>query len=175
VPELQAAVEASGITRGWIETTNHKLKLIQDKKEDEEMENEEATDFIQKIYTRVTPTMEKILSGDGDDKLHMEILEANNAIASWQQSHHDKEDMVDLIDIKRIKNIVVKAYFQAAKFEKDRTNARAKEQFLSRVQELAELVEASSSPSTWILKPLPEAPKPPPSGGNGTGPTGTAV
>jgi hypothetical protein len=50
---------------------------------------------------------------------------------------------------------------------------RTKEQFLSRVQELAELVEASSYPSTWILKPLPEAPKPPPSGGNGTGPTGT--
>ena len=84
MPELQAAVEASGITRGWIETTNQQLKLIQDKKEDEEMENEEATDFIQKIYTRVTPTMEKILSGDDDDKLHMEILEANNAIVSWQ-------------------------------------------------------------------------------------------
>ena len=70
---------------------------------------------------------------------------------------------------------MVKAYFQAAKFEKDRANARAKEQFLSSVQELAELVEASSSPSTWILKPLPDAPKPPPSGGNGTGPRGTAV
>jgi hypothetical protein len=41
------------------------------------------------------------------------------------------------------------------------------------VQELAELVEASSYPSTWILKPLPKALKPPPSGGNGTGPTGT--
>ena len=81
--------------------------------------------------------------------------------------------MVDLIDIKRIEDIVVKAHFQAAKFEKDPTNARAKEQFLSRVQELAELVEASSYPSTWILKPLPEAPKPLPSGGNGTGPTGT--
>jgi hypothetical protein len=172
VPELQAAVEASGITRGWIEATNHELKLIQNEKEDEEMEDEEATAFIQEVYTRVTPTMEKILSGDDDDKLHMEILEANNAIASWQQSHPDKEDMVDLIDIKRIEDIVVKAHFQAAKFEKDPTNARAKEQFLIRVQELAELVEASSYPSTWILKPLPEAPKPPPSGGNGTGPTG---
>jgi hypothetical protein len=82
--------------------------------------------------------------------------------------------MVDLIDIKRIEDIVVKAHFQATKFEKDPTNARAKEQFLSRVQELAELVEASSYPSTWILKPLPEAPKPPQSGGNGTSLTGTA-
>jgi hypothetical protein len=172
VPELQAAVEASGITRGWIEATNHELKLIQDEKADEDMEDEEATAFIQEVYTRVTPTMEKILSGDDDDKLHMEILDANNAIASWQKSHPDKEDMVDLIDIKRIEDIVVKAHFQAAKFEKDPTNARAKEQFLSRVQELAELVEASSYPSTWILKPLPEAPKPLPSGGNGTGPTG---
>ena len=66
------------------------------------MEDEEATAFIQEVYTRVTPTMEKILSGDDDDKLHMEILEANNAIASWQQSHPDKDDMVNLIDIKRI-------------------------------------------------------------------------
>jgi hypothetical protein len=117
--------------------------------------------------------MKKILSGNNDNKLYMEILDVNNAIASWQQSHPDKEDMVDLIDIKRIEDIVVKAHFQAAKFEKDPTNARAKEQFLSRVQELAKLVEASSYPSTWILKPLPEAPKPSPSGGNGTGPTGT--
>ncbi|KFY03277.1 hypothetical protein V490_00233 [Pseudogymnoascus sp. VKM F-3557] len=172
--KLQAAVEASGITRGWIEAANYELKLIQDEKEDEEMEDEEATAFIQEVYTRVTPTMEKILSGDDDDKLHMEILEANNAIASWQQTHPVKEDMVDLIDIKRIEDIVVKAHFQAVKFEKDPANARAKEQFLNRVQELAELVEASSYPSTWILKPLYEAPKPPPSGGNNTGPAGTA-
>ncbi|MCJ1360343.1 MAG: hypothetical protein MMC33_010348 [Icmadophila ericetorum] len=173
--KLQAAVEASGITRGWIEATNHELKLIQDEKEDEYMEDEEATTFIQGVYTRVTPAMEKILSGDDDDKLYMEILEANNAISSWQQSHPDKEDMVDLIDIKRIEEIIVKAHFQAAKFEKDPTNTRAKEQFFSRAQELAELVEASSYPSTWILKPLPEAPKPSPSGGNGTSPTGTAT
>ena len=167
-------MEASGITRGWIEATNHELKLIQDEKGDEEMEDEEATAFIQEVYTRVTPTMEKILSGDDDNKLHMEILDANKAIAGWQQSHPDKEDMVDLIDIKRIEEIVVNAHFQAAKFEKDPTNSRAKEQFQSRVQELAELVDASSYPSTWILKPLPEAPKPPPSGGDGTAPTGSA-
>jgi len=43
------------------------------------------------------------------------------------------------------------------------------------VQELAELVEASSYPSTWILKPLPEALKPPPSRDNNTGLTGTAL
>jgi hypothetical protein len=175
VLELQAAVEASGITRGWIEATNHELKLIPDEKEDEDMDDEEATTFIQGVYTRVTTTMEKILSGNDDDRLHMEILEANNAISSWQQSHPDKEDMIDLIDIKRIEEIVVKAHFQAVKFEKDPTNTRAKEQFLSRAQELAELVEASSYPSTWILKPLPEAPKPSPSGGNGTSPTGTAT
>lgn len=138
------------------------------------MEDGEATAFIQEVYTRVTPTMEKILSGNDDSKLHMEILEANNAIASWQQSHLEKKDMVDLIDIKRIEEIVVNAHFQAAKFEKDATNTRAKGQFLSRVQELAELVEASPYPSTWILKPLPEAPKPPPSGGDGTIPLGTA-
>ena len=81
--------------------------------------------------------------------------------------------MVDLIDIKRIEDIIVKAHFQATKFEKDPTNVRAKEQFLSRVQELAKLVEASSYPSTWILKPLPKALKPLLSGGNGTRPTGT--
>jgi hypothetical protein len=52
------------------------------------------------------------------DKLYMEILEVNNAIASWQKSHLDKEDMVDLIDIKRIEDIVVKVHLQAAKFEK---------------------------------------------------------
>jgi hypothetical protein len=46
VPELQAAVEVSGITRGWIEAINYKLKLIQDEKEDEEMEDKEATNFI---------------------------------------------------------------------------------------------------------------------------------
>ncbi|CZR68462.1 uncharacterized protein PAC_18361 [Phialocephala subalpina] len=91
----------------------------QNEKADEDMEDEEAIAFIQEVYTRITPTMEKILSGNDDNKLHMEILDANNAI------------------------------------------------------ELAELVEASSYPSTWILKPLLEAPKPPPSGGNGTGPTGT--
>jgi hypothetical protein len=69
------------------------------------------------------------LSSNNDDKLYIEVLEANKAIASWQQSHPDKEDMVDLIDIKRIEEIVVNAYFQAAKFEKDPTNSRAKEQF----------------------------------------------
>ncbi|KAG4435124.1 hypothetical protein IFR05_009389 [Cadophora sp. M221] len=74
----------------------------------------------------------------------------------------------------RIEEVVVNAYFQAAKFEKDPTNSRAKKQFQSRVQELTELVDASSYPSTWILKPLPEAPKPPPSGDDGTAPTGTA-
>jgi hypothetical protein len=46
VPELQAAVEASGITRGWIEAINHELKLIQDEKADEDMEDEEATAFM---------------------------------------------------------------------------------------------------------------------------------
>jgi hypothetical protein len=85
--------------------------LIQDEKQDEEMEDEEATTFIQEVYTHVTPTIEKILSGDDDNKLHMEILDANKAIASWQQSYPDKEDIVDLIDIKRIEEIVVNAYF----------------------------------------------------------------
>jgi hypothetical protein len=37
------------------------------------------------------------------------------------------------------------------------------------VQELAKLVKASSYPSTWILKPLLEAPKPLPFGSNGIG------
>jgi hypothetical protein len=115
--------------------------------------------------------MEKILSSNNDDKLYIEILEVNKAIVSWQQSHPDKENMVDLINVKRIKEIVVNAYFQAAKFEKDPTNLRVKEQFYSRVQELAELVNASSYPSTWILKPLPEVLKPLASG---TTPTSTA-
>ena len=47
------------------------------------MEDEEATAFIQEVYTRVTLIIEKILSGNDDDKLYIEILEANNAIASW--------------------------------------------------------------------------------------------
>jgi hypothetical protein len=83
VPELQAAVKVSGITRGWIEAINYKLKLIQDKKEDEEMEDEDATAFIRDVYIYITPTIEKILSGNNDNKLHMEILEANYAIVSW--------------------------------------------------------------------------------------------
>jgi hypothetical protein len=32
----------------------------------------------------ITPTIEKILSGDNNNKLYIEILDANNAIASWQ-------------------------------------------------------------------------------------------
>ena len=103
----------------------------------------------------------------------MEILDINNIIASQQQSHLDKENIVDLINIKRIKDIIVKAYFQAAKFKKDSINIRAKKQFFNKVQELAKLVEASSYPSTQILKPLPKAPKPLPSGENGTGPINT--
>ena len=92
--------------------------------------------------------MEKILSGDDNNKLHMEILDVNNAIASWQQSYFDKENMIKLINIKRIEDTVVKAHFQAAKFEKDSINTRVKEQFLSRVQKLTELIEVSSYPST---------------------------
>lgn len=96
----------------------------------------------------ITLIMKKILSGDDNNKLHMKILKANNAIASWQQSHSDKENMINLIDIKRIEEIVVKAHFQTVKFEKDPINTRAKEQFLSKVQKLTELVEASSYSST---------------------------
>ena len=47
------------------------------------MEDEEAIVFIQEVYTRVIPIMEKILSGDDDDKLYIEILKANNIITSW--------------------------------------------------------------------------------------------
>ena len=37
------------------------------------------------IYAlHLPPTIEKILSSNNDDKLYIEILEANNAIASWQ-------------------------------------------------------------------------------------------
>jgi hypothetical protein len=80
--ELQATIEVSGITRNWIKVTNHELKLIQDKKADEDMEDKETTAFIQEVYTRVIPTMEKILSGDNNNKLHIEILDTNNTIAS---------------------------------------------------------------------------------------------
>ena len=59
------------------------------------------------------------MSGDDDNKPCIEILKANNTIVSWQQSHPDKEDMADLINIKRIEDIIVKVHFQAAKFEKD--------------------------------------------------------
>jgi hypothetical protein len=77
--ELQAAVKAYRVTRGWIEVTNHDLKLIQGDKEDEEMEGEEVTAFIKEVYARVTTTVEKILSGDDDTKLYLEILEANKS------------------------------------------------------------------------------------------------
>lgn len=83
--------------------------------------------------------------------------------------------MVNLINIKRIKDIVVKAYFQAIKFEKDPTNTRAKEQFLNRVQKLAKLVKVSSYLSTQILKPLFKALKLLPFRGNNTSPIGTAL
>jgi hypothetical protein len=83
VLELQAAVEVSGITRGWIEAINYKLKLIQDEKEDEEMEDEEATAFIQEVYICIIPTIEKILSSNNNNKLYMEILEVNNTIVNW--------------------------------------------------------------------------------------------
>ena len=96
----------------------------------------------------VTLIMKKILSDDDNNKLHMKILKTNNAIASWQKSHLDKENMIDLIDIKRIEKIVVKAHFQTAKIEKDLINTRVKEQFFNKVQKLAELVEVSSYLST---------------------------
>jgi len=82
VPELQAAVEASGITKGWIKATNHKLKLIEDEKANEDIENKKATAFIQEVYTRVTFIIKKILNGNNNNKLHMEILDTNNIIAS---------------------------------------------------------------------------------------------
>jgi hypothetical protein len=37
-----------------------------------------------------------------------------------------------------------------------------------------ELIKASSYPSTWISKPLPKTPKPPPPRGDGTSYTGTS-
>jgi hypothetical protein len=46
VLELQTAVKASEIIRAWIEATNHKLKLIQNEKEDKKMKDEEITAFI---------------------------------------------------------------------------------------------------------------------------------
>jgi len=73
---------------------------------------------LSKKSIRALRPLWKILSGDDDDKLYMEILEANHAIASWQNDHPDKEDMVDVIDLKRIEEIVVRAHFWAAKFEK---------------------------------------------------------
>ena len=50
--------------------------------DNKEIEDEEATTFIQEVYTYVTPTIEKILSSDDNNKLHIEILEVNNAIVS---------------------------------------------------------------------------------------------
>ncbi|KAG4414564.1 hypothetical protein IFR04_012312 [Cadophora malorum] len=80
--KLQASVEVSGLTRGWIQATNYEPRLIQNEKEDEEMEDEWAT--AQEVYTRIAPIMENILSGDDDIKLHLEILDPNKAIAwNW--------------------------------------------------------------------------------------------
>jgi hypothetical protein len=83
VLELQAAVEVSGITRGWIEAINHELKLIQDEKVDKDIEDKEAIAFIQEVYIYVTPTIEKILSSNNNNKLYIEILDINNTIVSW--------------------------------------------------------------------------------------------
>ena len=76
-------VKVSRITRGWIEVINHELKLISDNKKDEDMkEDKEAITFIQEVYIRIILIIEKILSGDNNDKLYIEILEANNIIIS---------------------------------------------------------------------------------------------
>jgi hypothetical protein len=47
------------------------------------MEDKKTIVFIQEIYIRVTPTIEKILSGNNNNKLYIEILDINNTIASW--------------------------------------------------------------------------------------------
>jgi len=75
------------------------------------MEDEEATTSVQEVYSRVTPTIENILRGNDDRELHLEILEANQAIEEWQKSHPGKEDMINSIDIKRIEDIVINAHF----------------------------------------------------------------
>ncbi|PQE17586.1 C2 domain-containing protein [Rutstroemia sp. NJR-2017a WRK4] len=161
---LRDVVGRVGVTSGWIETKDREMELIPNEIEDVEMEDVEARGSIEEIFKRITPTMEKILSNDDDDELHKRILDANNEIQKWKEDHPKEADDVDLIDIKKIEDIVVHAYSQAAKLKEDPTNLQAKRKFEDRVDELANLVEASSYPKTWVLKAM--GPKPSLSEGN---------
>ncbi|KAL5344815.1 hypothetical protein ACLOAV_010212 [Pseudogymnoascus australis] len=163
--ELQAAVLAAGVTNGWLESANIRLGLMDVEMNDagdegnaEDAEDAEATAFINKVHEGVTPAMKKILSGDEDDNLKTEILEANKTIESWQQKHPDKAHEFEPIHIEAIVDIV-RAYFQVAK---DPTNTRAKEQYLISAENLEHMVETYEYPKAWVMKPLPEAAKPPP-------------
>jgi hypothetical protein len=63
-----------------------------------------AKEFIQKIYQDVTPTMEKVLTGDDSPELVLEVIRTYNRIREWQTSHPDDLGLgiVNLVDIEVI-------------------------------------------------------------------------
>jgi hypothetical protein len=106
------ACEKMGLTSGWMDEKNRELGLISESAEDDEDDEIEldaeaaAKEFIQKIYQDVTPTMERVLTGDNSPELVLEVERANNSIREWQTSHLDDLDLgiVNLIDIEVIFN-----------------------------------------------------------------------
>ncbi|KFY02465.1 hypothetical protein V490_00493 [Pseudogymnoascus sp. VKM F-3557] len=159
--ELQAAVLAAGVPNGWLENANIRLGLMDVEMNDagnagnaEDAENAAATAFINKVHEGITPAMGKILSGDEDDNLITEVLEANKTIESWQQKHPAQAHEFETIHIEAIVDIV-RAYFQVAK---DPTNIRIRvnDQYLLSKENLEHMVESYEYPKAWVLKPLPE-------------------
>ncbi len=80
------ACEKMGLTSGWMDEKNCELGLISESTEDDEDEKMEldaetaAKEFIQKIYQDVTPTIERVLTGDDSPELVLEVERANNRI-----------------------------------------------------------------------------------------------
>ena len=83
------ACEKMGLTSGWMDEKNRELGLISESTEDNEDEQMEldaetaAEEFIQKIYQDITPTMERVLTGDDSPELVLEVERANNLIREW--------------------------------------------------------------------------------------------
>jgi len=131
------ACEKMGLTSGWMDEKNRELGLISEStkdNEDEQMELDAETaaeEFIQKIYQDITPTMERVLTGDDSPELVLEVERANNLIREWQTSHLDDLDLgiVNLIDIEVIFSQALRANLYIERLEKNPLNAKTREAF----------------------------------------------
>ena len=131
------ACEKMGLTSGWMDEKNRELGLISESTKDNEDEQMEldaktaASEFIQKIYQDITPTMERVLTSDDSPKLVLEVERANNLIREWQTSHLDNLDLgiVNLIDIEVIFSQALRANLYIEKLEKNPLNAKTREAF----------------------------------------------